>query len=147
MKEGTYWIAPDGTVYEVTEHISWMKEHAELFGLSPDDPRFLDPKGNRDELLTHALRQGWIRVRHNVRAGDHTNFWKLTAKTLDKIMGLYMELGKSYWDSITAFSELSTGKFWKDTVKGLVRSMAESRPVVIKMLCEKHGIDLDTLRA
>jgi len=140
MRLEGYWVSPRGEVYAVSDHFSWMRENAEKFGLDADDPRFKD-YSKRDELIITALRRGWVRIRHSAKGQDQINVWKMTPKTLDKILGLYTDLGASFWDAMTTFTELASGSRWTGTIKSLLKAMSESNPKTIQLLLEKHGLD------
>lgn len=106
---GGYWIAPNGDVYEVTEHTLFIARHPELFGFDPDDERIKYYESYRDELVIDALRRGWIRVRLVRKGYDMVNFWRLNSRVIDNLLSFYESMPIAYWETPVVFTEVFTG--------------------------------------
>jgi hypothetical protein len=59
-----HWISPDGVVYEVFEHLMFVRERPELFGIAPEaaERMSLSP-AERQRVLSKVILSGWTRVR------------------------------------------------------------------------------------
>lgn len=94
-----FWIAPDGQLFQVYDHFSFVKEDPVRFGFTeefiksrPDEKRLKE--GARARVLTEAVRRGWIRVRRVPRGVSMIfEVWRITDETLFRIAEAIREKG------------------------------------------------------
>lgn len=82
-----WWVGPRGEIIEIYEHLDYVKDNKEKFGLPldffmfTDEERALGPLGlaiNRERILKEVIRRGWIRVRRAPRMTATFEAWRLT---------------------------------------------------------------------
>jgi len=122
-----YWISPRGDAIAINEHARYISEHPQQFGFHPDDPKIRKYWEHREELLTTAVKRGWIRVRMLPRALDMVNFYKMSPKTAENIWSFYSSLPVAYMDKQTVFLELATDQRWQQSPRELLKVEANGK--------------------
>jgi hypothetical protein len=95
-----FWISPEGKVYKITEHFSFIKQNPALFGLSEKEVEPLRHDRDRAELLRDTMKKGWIRIRER-RGETSIELWALNAsakRNIDNFLN-----SENYWDSEIIF--------------------------------------------
>lgn len=108
-----YWISPDGDIYLVPKkHINFIAENLEMFGIFQKGfvelfEKFGEPSGfegkARNEVMTDAIRQGWVRLRYN----PNNHSWTIELRNFDiktkQNLGKWIEeiSGMNYFNTLS----------------------------------------------
>ncbi|HHN47158.1 MAG TPA: hypothetical protein ENN09_06935 [Planctomycetes bacterium] len=141
-----YWISPGGDVVRVLDHARHMASHPKDFGLDAADPRFKDRR-RREELITAAVRNDWIRVRLIPREIHQVNFRENTPRTLDNLLALCVKLPHDAWDDDVHFTELSRNARRTNSLREFMRREMESGPLRLAVAVMAYNGVPDDLRA
>ena len=115
MGEG-WWIAPDGEVIRIHEHLRYIEEHPERFGFTPEElkPRDEDERRRRGvrrgRILREAFRRGFVRVRmHGGRNVFEFRGWERSRRLIE---GFLDEVGMKGSEAALTLRDHASGREW-----------------------------------
>lgn len=119
LTEG-YFVAPDGALLAVREHIVAVVDDPEAFGLSRRDRDVEAAKRGdadaRERVLTNVMRRGFVRIRGHRRFVTFEGY-DLDAAAQRRIVSALRELGVHPEEAIVV-SDLATGASYRGEARG-----------------------------
>ena len=88
------WVSPKGEIHKVVRHVDYIHDNLKDFGMTEKDYQDLYAKYGektgtegkaRAEMITNALKKGWMRVREVGNYGFSIEIWELDSYAKDML--------------------------------------------------------------